>query len=220
MNPPQNSTLPGGFVRSSRTATLILQPAGSPQSIQNFPQAGVRFYVVESDNDAAIGVKPDKTQEELFTVGTGKEFSEDQPFRQLQITNYSPDVVTITLFAGFGDYIDKRTTIVGNRLTSILPVIEPKTKPIAGAVTSIAGNAAIALSGVPATGQLRRKAIVVSNVDANLNLQILDGTGTNIILTIFPNTSIILPISEACSIKNPNGSALALTYGEIWWMKP
>lgn len=215
----QNSALLPDIVRTSRTLKLILQPAGQAESIQQVPQAGVRFYIVESDSDSEIGIKTSRTQEEFFTVGTGKEFREDQFFTGLEVRNLSSAVVTIILFAGFGDYVDRRTTIVGNRLTSILPTIEAKTKPVGGQFTSINPNSTITLTGIPGAGQIRRKAIVVSNNDANLSLQIRDAAG-NPLNTIQPASSHILPISEEVQIHNPNPSAVSLTYGEIWWIKP
>lgn len=214
-----DSAIKIGFVRSSRTAKIILAPAGVTQSIQRFPQVGVRFYIVESDSDAAIGIKTDKTQQELFTVGTGKEFSEDQAFTALEFENFSAAQITLTVFMGYGNFIDQRTTIVGNRLTSILPTIEPKTAMVAGVVNSINAITAFTLTGVPSTLQLRRKAIGVTNLDPNLNLQLRDAL-LNIGLTIFPGTSIIYPLSESVQIYNPNGAAVALSYNEVWWLKP
>ncbi len=214
-----NSNIQRGFVRSSRTLRVVLQPAGTTQSIQRVPQAGIRFYIVESDADGFIGIKTDKTQQELFTVGTGKEFDESQGFTAIELENFSANVITLDLFAGFGDYIDRRTTIVGNRLSSILPVIEPKTKAVGNAITSITGGAFILLSGVPDVTQIRRKAITVSNVDPNNALEIRD-PANNKILTVFANTSIILPLSEPVRVFNPTGGAISVSIGEIWWMKP
>lgn len=214
-----DSALKIGFVRSSRTATVILAAAGQTQSIQRFPQTGVRFYIVESSSDAEIGIKTDKTQQELFTVGTGKEFSDDQAFTALELENFSSAAVTLKLFAGYGNYIDQRTTIVGNRLTSILPTIEPRTQMVAGVVNSINAITGITLTGAPSVLQLRRKAVGLTNLDPAANLQLRDAL-LNIGLTIFPGTSIIYPLSESVQIYNPNGAAVALSYNEVWWLKP
>lgn len=223
-NPPLNSNLPENVVRTSRTFQLVLAAANNPQSIQRIPQAGVRFYIVESNSDAGLLIKTDKTSDELFTVGTGKEFSEEQYFTALQITNENPVPITITLFAGFGDYIDKRTTIVGNRLQSILPTIEPvvqafSVKVVGVPVTAIAGGADIPTTGTPTPTQLRRKAILVSNLDPNLNLQLKDQDG-NICHTIFNNTCQIIPVSGIITLHNPNGSSISCQFTELWWMKP
>lgn len=200
--------------------TLILAPAGTTQSIQTIPQAGDRFYIVDCDTDTAVGIKTHKTQQELFTVGTGKQFTPDQAFQTLEIENFSADIVTLVMFSGYGDYIDKRTTIVGNRLSSVLPTIEPKTLPVAGATASIASGGNINLAPSITGTRLRRKAITVSNLDPNANLQIRDVGNVNVLLTIFPQTSIILPLSEACFIFNASAGAIALSYGEIYWLKP
>lgn len=215
----RSSALPNNIVRTSQTRQVILQPAGSTESIQRVPVMGVRFYLIECDSDSAVGIKTDKTSQELFTVGTGKEFTEEQFFAALEVQNFSDDVITITLFVGFGDYIDKRTTIVGNRLSSILPVIEPKTKAFGGDNGTIPAGDGITLPGTPQATMIRRKAITVTNLDPNLHLQIRDIDDV-VVLTIFGETSVILPISEPCKIWNPNGSDISLSYGEIFWMKP
>lgn len=219
-----SSSLPENFVRTSRTFQLVLAAAGQTQSIQRIPQAGIRFYIVESNSDAGLLIKTDKTSDELFTVGTGKEFSAEQYFTALQITNENAVPITITLFAGFGDYIDKRTTIVGNRLQSILPTIEPLVQmvsvKVAGIpVANIAGGGDIPAPGAATPTQLRRKAILVSNLDPNLNLQLKDQNG-DIAHTIFANTCQIIPVGGLVTLHNPNGSAISCEFAELWWMKP
>lgn len=219
--PPESSAIQQNFVRTSRTARITLAPAGQTQSIQRIPGAGIRFYIVEADTYEGVLIKTDKTQAEFFTVGTGKEFSEEQFFTAVEIENTTPDPITILIFIGFGDYIDRRTTIVGNRLTSIMPVIEPSTKLLANASALLANNATIVLPGVPPNSTyLRRKSIEVSNLDLSGNLQILDDGGVNVALTVFPSTSIILPVSRSVTVRNVSGTAIALSVSEIWWMKP
>jgi hypothetical protein len=217
----QSTALNKGFVRSSRTFDLVLSPAGTEQSIQAVPQAGVRFYIVESDNDAAVNIKTDSGVDELFTVGTGKEFSEENPFFRLQFQNLTADSITLRVFAGFGDYIDKRTTIVGNRLSSILPTIEPSTMPfpVAGGILTIAASTTLILPGTASGSQLRRKAVLVSNDDPATLLYVNDAAGDRICI-VQPKTEIMLPISTACEVENPSGSIVSATVSEIWWMKP
>lgn len=208
-------------IRTSRIINVKLSAAPGIQSIQRLNATGNKFYIIDCDTDDAISIKTDVTAYEQFTVGTGKDMSaEGKSFTAIEIRNDVANDITFKLFIGYGDYIDKRTTIVGNRLSSILPVIEPKTLPLAIAATTIAGNASIVFNGVaPSIAHLRRKAMVVSNLDANLTLQILD-VANNVVLTIFPSTSIIIPISEFCKIHNPNPGVLSLSASEIWWMKP
>ncbi len=220
MLPVLNSSLPPGIVRSSRTFQLILAAAGSTQSIQRVPQVGTAFYIVESNNDASVGVKTDKTQQELFSVGTGKKFTEENFFTSLEFQNFSSVAIVITVFAGFGDFIDNRTTIVGNRLTSILPVIEPGTFLVANAATSLAAAGNIDLTGTPpSTLYYRRKAVMVSNLDPTNSLNIKDQAGA-IALVVFAATSVIIPSSLFIRVNNASGSTIALSVSEIWWMKP
>lgn len=217
----KNSAIAPNFVRTSRTARITLAPAGQTQSIQRIPGAGIRFYIVEADTYDGILIKTDKTQSEFFTVGTGKEFSEEQAFNAVELENTTALAITILIFIGFGDYIDRRTTIVGNRLSSIMPVIEPATKLLGNAATTLAQNGTIILPGTPPDATyLRRKSIEVSNLDASGNLQILDDSGLVVALTVFPSTSIILPVSRPVTVRNVSGAPVALSVSEIWWMKP
>jgi len=200
---------------------INLAAAGATQSIQQIPGLGIRFYVVESNGTADIGIKTNKGIQEKFSVGTGKSFPDEEFFSSLELENFESSTVQITLFVGFGDFLDNRTTIVGNRLTSILPVIEPETRLLANAATTLANNASISLSGAaPSTAYLRRKAIMISNLDSAARLQLLDHVGTVVALEVFAATSVIVPVSGACTVKNVSGGAVALAVSEIWWLKP
>jgi len=222
MPPPNDSSaLPPGIVRSSRTMRIPLAAAGAKDSIMQLPAVGVRFYIVESNGTQDIGIKTNKGAQELFSVGTGKAFPEEQFFTSLELQNFESAAVTITIFVGFGDFLDHRTTIVGNRLTSILPVIEPDTRLLADAATTLATGGTIAKNGVaPDTTYLKRKAVLVSNLDASGNLQVIDYAGTNVALNVFPGTSVIVPTSGPVTIKNVSGGTIALAVSEVWWMKP
>lgn len=224
MDTNNSSFLPNGFSRTSRTARLILSAAGTTGDHVRFPQAGDKFYIVDADTDAFINIKTDKTVMEGFQVGTGKDFAktgEINFFESLEIENLNAFAVVIIMFAGFGEYIDKRTTIVGNRLSSILPTIEPATMAfsVVGATDTIAASTVIALPGAPTTAQLRRKAIIVSNDDPATLLYVRTAAGVRVCV-VQPKTEIILPISEACQVQNPSASIVSATVSEIWWMKP
>lgn len=203
--------------RNSVTATLVLA-AGA---VQRIPGQGTAFYITDSDNLGFLEIQTDTTSFEKYQIGTGKKF--EDTFDSITVKNPTVDVVTVTIWVGFGDYVDRRTNILLNRLASILPIIEPNTEALEAATTPTANQLdagdTLALPGTPGAGQLRRKAILVTNLDANLNLEILDGNGDKI-LTVFPRTNITLPISEACSVHNANGSNIACNIAEIWWNLP
>lgn len=230
METPRNSSLPAGFLRSSRTMRLVLAPAGQTQSIQRIAAAGVRFYITDADSSEFIGIKTDKTVQERFQVGTGKDFTlsgEIEYFEALEVENFSASTIIIILFAGFGDYIDKRTTIANNRLSSILPTFEPDTQLVAVeqpgspgvGLTTLAASSSIALTGVPNALQLRRKAVVISNNDQAAVLLVDDQTN-KIAMSIQPKTEITLPVSQGIRIRNDTGSPIPCNFAEIWWMKP
>ena len=151
----QSNNLPAGYTRTSQTMRLTLAATGTTGDIQHVNTPGSKFYIVDASSDSFLRIKTDKSSEERFQVGTGKDLDKTgQGFYQwLEIANPNAFPITLYLFVGFGEYIDKRTTIVGNRLSSILPTVEPDTQVIAvvGAINTIAASTAIALPGV-ATG--------------------------------------------------------------------
>ncbi|MGH8016972.1 MAG: hypothetical protein ACREIA_01570 [Opitutaceae bacterium] len=73
--------------------------------------------------------------------------------------------------------------------------------------------------GAGAFSGLQRRSIIVSNKDPNNALELRDADD-HVILTVFPETSITLPISGSVEIYNPGASAVALNVSELWWENP
>jgi hypothetical protein len=78
-----------------------------------------------------------------------------------------------------------------------------------------AGASAI-FTGAPVGSQIQRKAIVVSNIDANNTLVIRD-KNNNFCCAVFPNTSITLPISGEVRVFNPTGANIQCYVSEVWY---
>lgn len=141
-----------------------------------------------------------------FPQGTGlASFPNDATFRRLELRNPSLGTITVVLWLGGPVLTDSRSA-----------VIEPKTIPVAQNISTLAASANLDLDGIPSGLLIRRKALQVTNLDPNLNLQVRDASGY-VVLTVFPQTSITLPISEWVSVHNDNGSPVALNVSEIWW---
>ncbi len=206
------SSLPSRFVRASTTRQIVLPPSGS----LSIPVTGTRFYITEQNSGTYIGIKTEKTVEEMFTVGTGKAFPDDQYFTNLEIRNLSATLtVTLTLFAGFGDYIDRRLTVVDDRFNSTINVREAATRSLARTSFSIPGVTTVTFNTVPAWA-LRRKAFLISNMDLANSLLLQDNAG-NPGLAVFPSTSITVPISAEVRVSNITASAIVCYITEIFY---
>jgi len=176
----------------------------APGQIDAINAEGSNFHVVFAPVDVEImwpgGVFA------TFPQGTGvDEFPNGGKFNRLHVKNPSLGDIFVVIWVGGPKFKDNRSAI-----------IEPKTRGKGWNGSTLAATTAQAFNGIPTGNQIRRKAIQVTNLDANLKLQVRDTSGY-IILTVFPETSITLPISEACDVYNPNGAGVALNISEIWW---
>lgn len=206
------SVVPRGIVRASTTKTIVLGPNG----FLALSVSGDRFYIVDADSSVLIGIKTNRTIEEVFTAGCGKAYPPDQYFTGLELRNTSATAtVTLLFWAGFGDYIDRRLTVVDGRFNSVVPVREAPTIYLARTSASIAGLTTVTFNTLPAL-TVRRKAIVVSNMDLANSLLILDTAG-NPGTAVFPLTSVTLPISGEVKVRNGTASAIVCYIGEIFY---
>jgi len=206
------SSLPRNFVRASTTRQIVLTPG----QLLAIPVAGTRFYIVDSNTSDYIGIKTDRTVEELFNAGCGKAFPDDQYFTGLEVRNTSlVNTVTIVLFAGFGDYIDRRLTVVDGRFNSVVPVREAPTRMLSYASVSIPAVTTVTFSTLPSWA-IRRKSFLVSNMDLANSLLIQDDSG-NPGLAVFPLTSIIIPVSTAVKVRNGTASAIVCYINEVFY---
>jgi len=130
-------------------------------------------------------------------------------FARLEVRNPTLQPATVKLYSGFGRRGAQRQA-----------VIEPRTrlKARAGilAETTLLGSV-VDLSPVPLPGDIRRKSITITNRDPNNSLSILDVDG-EVSQEIFPQTSVILPISEGFKLKNPNAAPVNYATGSIYWI--
>ncbi len=173
-------------------------------AVQPINVEGRNFHVVFAPVD--LEIKRAGGEFGIYPQGTG---SEDMPngetFRRLEVKNTSLGDIFVTIYIGGPQYRDSRSAI-----------IEPKTRGVAHATVSLATVTGVTLTGIPSGNQVRRKAVTVTNLDPTLSLQIRD-SAAGVLLTVFPETSITLPISEGVQIYNANGAAVALNISEIWW---
>lgn len=181
--------------------TTIEIPAGRVIPIN---AEGRNFYVVYSPVDLEIAMNG--TEFAVYGQGAGLDnLPNGLTFSRLEVRNNSAAAILVKIYIGGPLYRDSRYA-----------VIEPNTIADGWSGTQLAATTGQSFPGTPAGLRVRRKAIVATNRDANLDLQIRDSDG-HTILTIFPQTSITLPISGPVEFYNQNGSPVACDFAEIWW---
>ncbi len=173
-------------------------------AIQPIEASGTNFFVVFSP--VTLQIKMPGQAFGLYEQGGGiQNLPNGETFNRLEVRNTSLGTILVTIYVGGPLYVDSRHSI-----------IEPDTIAIGRNVNTIAAATDLTFDGIPAGNLIRRKCIQVSNLDANLLLVIKDDSG-NVVLSVFPRTSITLPISKSCKIGNANGSIVACNISEIWW---
>ncbi len=201
----------GQTPKTSAQFTTTLAAGG----VQNVPIAGQIFYVI--DTTAQLTIRTSNGGRELYDVGTGKVCDPSETFDWIEVANNNAVPVTLTIFIGFGDYIDNRLNVVRYRPASLQPIIDDLTDSIAAtSAASIAANSTVMFAGTPPAGYAQRRWIIISNLDPNSELFLQDSNGHNI-SAIEPKSSQILFTSGSITVANTTASAIGWCVGEGWW---
>lgn len=96
---------PSAVSRTAQIVNTIIQPG------QTLPiyQAGQAFYIVFASGQVAI--RPANGTWADFTTGTGVRSDPLNNFDQLEVQNKNAFAVVLSLWVGFGDYIDNRINL-------------------------------------------------------------------------------------------------------------
>lgn len=173
-------------------------------AIQPINVEGQNFWVVHAPVDLQIRLSGG----EFATYGQGTGLDNlpgGGTFSRLEIRNPSLGAITVGIYIGGPLYRDSRAA-----------VMEPKTEGDGWNGTQLLAGAGVTFDGIPSGDRIRRKSIQVTNLDVAARLQLRDAD-THVILEIFGETSINLPVSESIQVWNPNGAAVACAISEIWW---
>lgn len=198
----------------TRTAIerLIEVPAGSggvPGTYQ-LDVSGVAFYLIDCTGE--VEIQTDLSPFKTYRKSTGEEFPREQAFRRLEFRNTGSAKLTIRVWAGWGKYIDRR-----------FEMIESTTKARGwsawpGGQQEVPANSSIDLPAALGDGVISRKSVLITNLDPNENLR-LEDADNNTFLTVFPRTSVTLPISDTFSIHNDTGSDISVNIGEVLYVE-
>jgi len=199
-----NTFAPKGVNRTSQIVTTIV-PAG-----KTFPlyQAGNNFYLIVATG--VVIIKPNNGSQNEYVQGTGLIVDDLNIFASIQITNNTPQDIVLRIFVGFGNYIDNR-----------LIVYDPSVLQSPHSVLSTlpGGNVVLIpdLSNTAMTGPngekflaLNRIALYVSNNDTGVTYNVQNASGSLNLVSVFPLTAIVYPVSGDLSIRVPSGGINAI----------
>jgi len=169
---------------------------------------GASFYLIDCTGE--VEVRPDDGTFKTYRKSTGEEFG--QSFERLEFRNQGSAPITVRAWAGWGKYIDRR-----------FEMVEAVTKARGwtdwpGPDDTVPANSSIDLPALLGGGVISRKSVLITNLDPNENLR-LEDADNNTFLTIFPNTSVTLPLSDTFSIHNDTGAPISVNIGEVVYVE-
>lgn len=185
--------------RSSQTITTII-PAGGSTIIS---QAGQEFYLVLATGPVLI--KPNNGSFNQYVQGTGEIANARNLFNNLQVKN--PNTVSsviISIFVGFGDYIDNRAILFNPLVVNAVYGTYPVTNSLVDilipdlsqtSITDVNGVSRLALS---------RETIQVFNLDSGVVINIKNMALTKTVAVVQPLFSATLPMSGDFKIHSPS----------------
>lgn len=184
----------------SSFSTLSI-PAGGVVPIN---QEGRNFHVVFAAAD--LQIKLPGGEFGTYQQGSGQDDLPDgDTFRRLEVRNPTLGDLLVTIYIGGPLYRDSRASL-----------IEPRTVAAGWNAAQIGATTNVDFTGVPTGLRIRRKAILITNLDQLLRLEVRD-SDNNLVATVFSEQTYTLPISEFVRVRNPNGIPMAANIAEIWW---
>lgn len=198
--------------RFNSAAHTLDIPAGETVHLD---AVGQFFYLLEASTK--VKIKIPGMGEMPHNAGTGQRAQEGGYFDRLEIHNPSTSTATITIFVGVeSGYIDNRLNVIASRQP--MNVFDQPTRVKASETTEIPANDELTFPGDFTATDYHRKALVVANMNQELNLHIADADG-NVLLPVFPGTSVLFPSSSSLKVVNPNGTAVSSFVSEIIYVK-
>lgn len=157
-------------MKSTISPTAKPDSLGSGGRIVNLPLAanfttrvtsrGTKAYLVICT--AAINMRPDGGDFTSFSQGTG--IRTEKPFNLIEIENFNPFPVVISLWIGFDDFLDNRLILANATLQNITYPTQATPTATAIPIPDLSGSIFKDINGNSWIA-LFRQAIIVSNLD-------------------------------------------------------
>ncbi|MFT3870473.1 MAG: hypothetical protein QM715_18645 [Nibricoccus sp.] len=178
-----------------------------PGAVRTAWGEGDSFLVVQSN--VKLEILRDGAPFLPYEQGDREDLPPGISFKRLEVKNPNLATAYVKIYSGYGRRNQNRPT-----------VIEPPTIIKGQAFTSLAASPAagssVTLSGIPAAGQLRRKAVIISNQDAANPVYIKDADGNFCEAVEFKSTAII-HVSGAITIVNTTAAPIPVCVSEVWY---
>lgn len=185
----------------------------APGASKGIDVVGDFFSVAFANADVMIRLNltnGENREEAIFSQGDSVELKTGK-FRRLQVRNPSVTAtVQVIIYAGEDRYEQRRQSTMETP-TEILSA------PLA--LNQIPAGGSVTLSGIASGNRIRRKSVVVSNMDPVNELLIRDVAG-NAGAAAFARQSTMLPISGEVIIANITAAPIVCYISEIWYVVP
>lgn len=190
--------------RASQIVTTII-PAGKSIPIL---VAGSEFYLTLAT--APVLIRPNTGAESQYTQGTGSR-EEQNPFSQLQVTNQTASNIVISIFVGFGNYIDNRVILYDPLVKQAVVAVAPIPNVTATIhIPDLSGQAITDINGVSYLA-LGRVGIYISNLDLASSYSLTDALGVvGAAIVVQPQTNIVFPVSGDYRMHLPSSNLNAV----------
>jgi hypothetical protein len=178
----------------------------APGEERRFPKTGVHFRIIYAAQ--LVEVRLDEGPAMVMAAGMGITYSGGATFETVSIKNTSALLQSVLFYAGFAEFVQPS-----------LPLLTPPTQNVSfPSLTSLAAGAHVAIAPTYSGRRLRRASVTITNADTSARLNWRDEAGV-IGGIIFPETSVLLPISETLQVFNPNGVSVSLSVSEIYYLQ-
>lgn len=178
--------------------------ANGQPGLQVLDVAGNAFYLVDATGDVKISTE--RSPAKTYRKSTGERFPMEQAFGRLEIQNYGAKT-SLRIWAGWGEYVDRR-----------FEMLEAHTAAVGWNGSEIPAMDHVDFVPMSGGGYIRRKSILITNLDPNENLRVTD-QANNTLLSVFPRTTITLPLADTIRINNDTGAPVSCNVGEIYYVE-
>lgn len=203
-----NRTTSGGYVPITgiaRTYSIVNVSIAAGATLA-LPQTGDNFYFPVLT--APIQARPRGGLFNTFYQGTGAKVDPQNQFAILELYNPNTFPVGISVFVGFGEYIDNRVIISNDSVSNV--AFPTYSSPSTSAIIQIPDKSGTKFTDVNGRNfvALARTAISINNLDNASNLYLEGSPSGTILYAVYPLTSAAIPTLSGNYLATVNGSSM------------